>query len=91
MLGRADAADGLSILMNQAKLVKLPGNAGTIVVGNPLVADLSVQAGGIVHNRSGTLFARAPVSDTSTSIASLSPRSRSRAKSCRKCRLFMSW
>ncbi|MEX0405560.1 pilus assembly protein N-terminal domain-containing protein [Aquibium sp. LZ166] len=38
---RADA--GISILMNEAKIVKLARPADTIVVGNPEIADASVQ------------------------------------------------
>ena len=32
----------------QAKLVKLPAKVSTIVVGNPLIADVTLQSGGIV-------------------------------------------
>lgn len=34
---------GISVIMNQAKIVKLARAADTIVVGNPLIADASVQ------------------------------------------------
>lgn len=37
----ADA--GINILMNQAKILKLSRPADTIVIGNPLIADASVQ------------------------------------------------
>jgi Pilus formation protein N terminal region len=33
---------------DQAKLVKLPAKVATIVVGNPLIADVTLQTGGIV-------------------------------------------
>ncbi|MHB2266645.1 pilus assembly protein N-terminal domain-containing protein [Aliihoeflea sp. PC F10.4] len=36
-------AEGISVLVNQAKIVKLSGNADTIIVGNPEIADASVQ------------------------------------------------
>jgi Flp pilus assembly secretin CpaC len=36
-------AEGIEILMNQAKIVKLARAADTIVVGNPEIADASVQ------------------------------------------------
>ncbi len=35
--------DGIQIVMNQAKVVKLARPADTIVVGNPLIADAAVQ------------------------------------------------
>ena len=38
----ADAA-GIEVVMNQAKILKLSRPADTIVVGNPLIADASVQ------------------------------------------------
>jgi Flp pilus assembly secretin CpaC len=38
---RADA--GIDVVMNQAKIVKLSRAADTIVVGNPAIADASVQ------------------------------------------------
>jgi hypothetical protein len=39
------AAD-LSVTLDQAKLLKLPNNVATIVIGNPLIADASLQTGG---------------------------------------------
>jgi len=39
----ARAEDGISILMNEAKIVKLARPADTIVIGNPDIADASVQ------------------------------------------------
>ena len=38
----------IAVSVDQAKLVKLPTRAATIVVGNPLIADVSLQNGGIV-------------------------------------------
>ena len=43
----ATAAD-VSVILNQAKLVKLPEKVATIVVGNPLIADVSLQPGGVM-------------------------------------------
>lgn len=40
--GGAQAAD-ISVQINQAKIIKLTRPADTIVVGNPLIADASVQ------------------------------------------------
>lgn len=42
----AFADDVISVIVDQAKLVKLPPRISTIVVGNPLIADVSLQAGG---------------------------------------------
>jgi hypothetical protein len=38
----------IAVSVDQAKLVKLPTRAATIVVGNPLIADVALQNGGIV-------------------------------------------
>ncbi len=40
--------DRIAVFVDQAKLVKLPAKASTIVVGNPLIADVTLQGGGIV-------------------------------------------
>ena len=40
--------DAIAVNVDQAKLVKLPARVSTIVVGNPLIADVSLQNGGIV-------------------------------------------
>ncbi len=39
----ATAGSGIEVTMNQAKIVKLSRAADTIVVGNPAIADASVQ------------------------------------------------
>ena len=44
----APTADSIAVNVDQAKLVKLPAKVATIVVGNPLIADVTLQAGGIV-------------------------------------------
>ena len=46
----APAPTGGTIAVNidQAKLIRLPERAATIVVGNPLVADITLQPGGII-------------------------------------------
>ena len=41
-------AEKIAVNVDQAKLVKLPGKVATIVVGNPMIADVTLQAGGIV-------------------------------------------
>lgn len=38
----------IAVNVDQAKLVKLPGKVATIVVGNPLIADVTLQPGGMV-------------------------------------------
>jgi Flp pilus assembly secretin CpaC len=43
----ARAAD-INVVLDRATLVKLPDRVGTVVVGNPLIADVLVQPGGQV-------------------------------------------
>jgi|SRR5579864_8173244 len=42
------SAGVVAVNVDQAKLVRLPGHVATIVVGNPLIADVTLQAGGVV-------------------------------------------
>ena len=42
------ASDAIAVNVDQAKLVRLPARAATIVVGNPLIADVTLQNGGII-------------------------------------------
>lgn len=42
------SAETIAVNVDQAKLVKLPTRVATIVVGNPLIADVTLQNGGIV-------------------------------------------
>jgi Flp pilus assembly secretin CpaC len=43
------AADNtLIVLLDQAKLVKMPDRVATIVIGNPLIADVSLQPGSMM-------------------------------------------
>ena len=44
----AFAGPGIEVVMNQAKIVKLSRAADTIVIGNPEIADVSVQDGSTV-------------------------------------------
>jgi Flp pilus assembly secretin CpaC len=46
--GAEPAVDSIAVNVDQAKLVRLPARVATIVVGNPLIADVTLQAGGIV-------------------------------------------
>jgi len=43
---RGGAAETVTIVLDQAQLMKLPDKVGTIIIGNPLIADVSLQAGG---------------------------------------------
>ena len=40
---QASAGSGIEVTMNQAKIVKLSRAADTVVIGNPAIADASVQ------------------------------------------------
>jgi Pilus formation protein N terminal region len=42
---RAD--DTIVVHLDEARVIKLPDRTSTVVVGNPLIADLSVQPGGL--------------------------------------------
>src|ERR1700749_4599199 len=42
----AAAAETMIVTMDQAKLARIPPRTATLVIGNPLIADVSVQAGG---------------------------------------------
>jgi Flp pilus assembly secretin CpaC len=44
---KVSAAD-IDVIVDQAKLVKLPDRVATIVIGNPLIADANVQTGGLM-------------------------------------------
>jgi Flp pilus assembly secretin CpaC len=44
----APPADTIAVNVDQAKLVRLPALVATIVVGNPLIADVALQSGGVV-------------------------------------------
>jgi Flp pilus assembly secretin CpaC len=45
---RRAAADTLKVVIDQARLLRLPKNVATLVIGNPLIADASMQSGGMV-------------------------------------------
>jgi hypothetical protein len=42
------SANTIAVSVDQARLVKLPARVATIVVGNPLIADVALQAGGVL-------------------------------------------
>jgi len=41
-------ADTIKVLLDQAAITKLPAQVATIVIGNPLIADVTVQPGGLL-------------------------------------------
>ena len=45
---QAQGSDPLNVVLDQATIMKLPEKVATIVVGNPLIADVAVQSGGLV-------------------------------------------
>jgi len=42
------SANTIAVNVDQARLLKLPARVATIVVGNPLIADVALQAGGVI-------------------------------------------
>jgi hypothetical protein len=46
--GAPRAAELIAVALDQAQIVRLPEHLTTIVVGNPLIADVTVQPGGIL-------------------------------------------
>jgi hypothetical protein len=44
---RASADESVIVRLDSARVIKLPDRAATIVIGNPLIADLSMQPGGL--------------------------------------------
>jgi hypothetical protein len=46
--GPAHAADTLKVEVDRAVLARLPAHVATIVIGNPLIADVTVQHGGLM-------------------------------------------
>jgi Flp pilus assembly secretin CpaC len=42
------SAGDIDVILDQARLIKLPERVATIVIGNPLIADVTVQAGGLM-------------------------------------------
>lgn len=44
----ASDTDAVAVIVDQARVIKLPERVATIVVGNPLIADVTLQPGGMV-------------------------------------------
>ena len=47
-LADGNGDDGIDVVLDQARLVKLPERVATLIIGNPLIADASVQPGGLM-------------------------------------------
>lgn len=47
-VGSAFAADTFVVPVDQARLMRVPDRTATIIVGNPLIADVSLQTGGVL-------------------------------------------
>jgi hypothetical protein len=41
------AAEPITVWLDEARVIKVPERAATVVIGDPLIADLSIQPGGI--------------------------------------------
>jgi Pilus formation protein N terminal region len=41
------ASEKITVHMDQARLVQLPDRAANVIIGNPLIADVSIQPGGL--------------------------------------------
>ena len=46
--GAEPSGEAIAVNVDQARLVKIPARVATIVVGNPLIADVALQAGGVL-------------------------------------------
>ena len=44
----AVVAQGMTVTMDQARVMRLPAHVTTLVIGNPLIADATVQRGGLM-------------------------------------------
>jgi len=47
LVAPAIAAEPIIVFLDQARIMQLPERASTVVVGNPLIADLTIQPGGL--------------------------------------------
>lgn len=48
LLAGAASAETVSVSVDEARIMKLPDNVATIVIGNPLIADATLQGGGVL-------------------------------------------
>jgi hypothetical protein len=47
-LGASAQAETITVSLDEARILKMPDRVATIVIGNPLIADASLQSGGIL-------------------------------------------
>lgn len=48
VMAPARAADTITVAVDQATITKMPEHVSTLVIGNPLIADVTVQPGGLL-------------------------------------------
>jgi Flp pilus assembly secretin CpaC len=48
LVAGAGASETVTVNLDQAAVVKMPERVTTVIVGNPLIADVSLQAGGVM-------------------------------------------
>lgn len=48
LAGTAQGADTITIVLDHATITRLPDRVATLVIGNPLVADATIQPGGMM-------------------------------------------
>ena len=48
MTGPVHAADTIKVELDRAAITRLPPHVATVVIGNPLIADVAIQSGGLV-------------------------------------------
>jgi Flp pilus assembly secretin CpaC len=46
--GAAKATESVVVMLDQAKIIRLPEKAQTVIVGNPSIADVTVQKNGVL-------------------------------------------
>ena len=46
--GAADGAETVTLVLDRATVMKMPEKVATIIIGNPLIADVSLQPGGLM-------------------------------------------
>ncbi len=44
----ADVVTPIAVTLDQAMVMKMPDKVSTVVIGNPLIADVTIQAGGVM-------------------------------------------
>jgi len=48
MIAPARGADTITVALDQATITKMPENTSTLVIGNPMIADVTVRPGGLL-------------------------------------------